>query len=87
MRIFAVLLVISGFASIVGAAVYGASQVSPGTWDYAVIIVSTGIGVLAGGGGVAKVVAAFHRPADKHLTQIDKAVFLERGEGRDVVPW
>ena len=87
MRIFAVLFIVSGFAAIVGAAVYGASQVSPGTWDYAVVIVSTGAGVNLASFGVARIVAARHRPADKHLTQIDKAVFLESGDENQIVPW
>ena len=80
MRTFAVLLIISGFAALVGAAVYGASQVSPGTWDYAVVVVATGAGVNLASFGVARIVAARHRPPDKRVTQvsIDKAVFTDR---------
>lgn len=74
---------------IVAALVYAATQVSPATWDRAVLMVAFGIAFALGCGGVAVVVRAFHRPPDdnRQVTTIDKAVFLEGPEGREIVKW
>lgn len=79
MKAIFAMFVIAGFAGLVAAILYGATQVSAGTWDYAVVILSTGLGVGTGGlmlgAGVARIVAARHAPPDKHVTMIDRAVF------------
>lgn len=90
MRAFVLIIVIATFSGVVAAMIYGATQVSPGTWDYAVIALVTpigvGAGVAIGASGVAKVRAAKHPPADKHVTVIDKAVFTDSARQIDK-PW
>ncbi len=82
MKAIFAMFVIAGFAGLVAAILYGATQVSAGTWDYAVVILSTGLGVGTGGlmlgAGVARIVAARHAPPDKHVTMIDKAIMMDR---------
>jgi hypothetical protein len=74
MKLIAFLFIVSGLAGTGAAVFYGATQVSPGTWDYAVIALATGLGVNLGSFGIARIVAARHRPADKNVTMIDKAI-------------
>ncbi len=75
MRAIAAVAIIAIFAGIVAGLAYGATQVDPGAWTYAVVAVSTGVGVSAACSGVARIVAARHAPPEKRLYQIDKAVF------------
>ena len=88
MRVMILTLVVGMFAGVAGALVYGASQVSPGTWDTAVIMLASSVSANVALHGVARVVAARHAPpADmRHVTTIDKAVFLENKDGQ-VIPW
>jgi hypothetical protein len=70
---------------IVAGLVYGAAQVSPQTWDTAVIIVASSVGFNVSAHGWARIIAARHPPLpepDKRLYQIDKAVFT----GSDNLP-
>ena len=88
MRAMVLILAVGMFAGVAGAFVYGASQVSPGTWDTAVIMLASSVSANVALHGVARVVAARHAPpADqRQITSIDKAVFLEGGDGQ-VIPW
>ena len=73
------------FVSLVIGMVYAAAQVSPATWDTAVIIVAASVGFNVSAHGVARIVAARHAPMpepDRHVTMIDKAVFA----GSDNLP-
>jgi len=78
--IFAVIL-IAGFAGLVAAVFYGATQVDAGAWTYAVVVLSTGLGVGTGGlmlgAGIARIVAARHPQPGKHVTMIDKAIITD----------
>ncbi len=78
MRAVAVIAIIGIFAGVVAGLAYGATQVHPGAWTYAVVAVSTGIGISAACSGVARIVAARHAPPKRELYQIDKAVFTGR---------
>lgn len=89
MRAMILILAVSMFAAVVGAAVYAAAQVSAGTWDTAVIMLASGISANIALRGVAHVISAKHPPPadNRQVTTIDKAVFLESGERGEVVKW
>ena len=80
MRAVAAIAIIATFAGIVAGLAYGATQVDPGAWTYAVVAVSTGIGVSAACSGVARIVAARHAPPEKRVTMIDKAIITNGGD-------
>ena len=88
MKVMILTLVVGMFAGVAGAFVYGASQVSPGTWDTAVIMLASSVSANVALHGLARVVAARHAPpADqRQVTTIDKAVFLE-GDGQHMTRW
>lgn len=88
MRALVLIVAIGMFAGVVGSLIYGAVQVSPGTWDTAVIMLVSSASANIVMHGFARVISARHRPADDHrqITSIDKAVFLENKDGQ-VIPW
>lgn len=89
MKVMILTLVVGMFAGVAGALVYGASQVSPGTWDTAVIMLASSVSANVALHGVARVVAARHAPpADqRQITSIDKAVFLDGADGKQMMKW
>lgn len=88
MKALVLIVAVSIFAGVVGALVYGAVQVSPGTWDTAVIMLASSASANIALHGVARVVAARHAPPvdQRQITSIDKALFLENKDGQ-VIPW
>ena len=88
MRAFFVIFFISPAVGIVAGLVYAAAQVSPQTWDTAVIIVASSVGFNVSAHGLARIVAARHPPLPepgRHVTMIDKAVIT--GSDRLPAPW
>jgi len=85
MKALLFILFVSPVIGIIVGMVYAAAQVSPATWDTAVIIVAASVGFNVSAHGVARIVAARHAPLpepDRHVTMIDKAVFA----GSDNLP-
>ena len=80
MKALILIFIVSPAAGIVAGLVYAAAQVSPQTWDTAVIIVAGSIGFNVSAHGLARIVAARHPlpPAPtRNVTMIDKAVFTD----------
>jgi hypothetical protein len=80
MKALILIFVVSPVVGVVAGLVYAAAQVSPQTWDTAVIIVASSVGFNVSAHGLARIVAARHPPLpepDKQVTMIDKAVFTD----------
>ena len=87
MKTFLIVVLISVFVGVVSAIVYGAVQVSAGTWDTAVIMLTASISANVVMHGFARVIAARHppQPDNRQITTIDKAVIMDREN--KMLPW
>ncbi len=80
MKALILIFVVSPVVGVVAGLVYAAAQVSPQTWDTAVIILASSVGFNVSAHGLARIVAARHPPLPeptKQITMIDKAVFTD----------